>query len=76
MEYRRLTALEQIADRCALVNDAARNARADGFAERQAYREGESVGLTYAYNIMKKELARLQNLYQNGALRASDFDQW
>lgn len=77
---RRLTALEKLADNCKVALDSAYRHRADkkekiGKAptDIMSYREGEAFAYNDAEKIMKAELERLRNLWQNGALSYSDF---
>ncbi len=41
--------------------------------ESKGYNEGKASGLNEAYYIMKAELERLQNKFQNGSLTQEDF---
>ena len=43
-------------------------------AESKGYAEGEAAALNSAYYLMKAELERLQNRFQNGSLSREDFD--
>lgn len=40
-----------------------------------SYQQGKVEAFNDAHVIMKRELERLKNLFQNGALTLSDFDQ-
>lgn len=43
-------------------------------AESKGYNEGKASAYNDAYYMMKAELERLQNLFQNGSLTRADFD--
>lgn len=43
-------------------------------AESKGYAEGQAAAYNDAYYIMKAELERLQNKFQNGSLSREDFD--
>ena len=75
--YQKLTALEMLAD-CASTSATAAFRHRHAATERKqtdmgSYREGEAAAYTYAHQIMKDEIARLRNLYQNGALSLDAF---
>jgi hypothetical protein len=74
------TALDVLADRCTIANNAAHEKRAaceDWKAARhidmKSYRQGEAVAYNDAHHIMKRELERLRNLWQNGGLSYDAF---
>lgn len=77
---RRLTALELLADHGATAAKTAADRRASAETREAAnrvcmksYREGEAAAYNDAYFLMKRELERLRNLWQNGAITYSDF---
>lgn len=43
-------------------------------AESKGYNEGQAAAFNEAYYLMKAELERLQNRFQNGSLSREDFD--
>jgi len=58
--------------------ETARNAHKEHKTERRAeskgYAEGQASAYNDAYYMMKAELERLQNKFQNGSLSREDFD--
>jgi hypothetical protein len=71
METKELTALEMLVDRM----QSASNAAAAGKATEKgiAYQRGKAAAFNEAHTLMKDELRRLCNLFQNGALSVADF---
>lgn len=72
-----LTALELIADRGTVANTA-RSRTLDAQEQRVptnmvSYYEGEVAAYNDAYRVMKAELERLQNKFQNNSLTMDDF---
>lgn len=79
----KLTALEKIADRCTVANNAATRYRSTAkdepknvkAANAAGYAEGKVAAYNEAHAIMKAELQRLRNMWQNGMIiTASDFE--
>lgn len=78
----KLTALEKLADNCTVAANAATTARNlnkehGATATRlrsQGYNEGKNAAYNDAHAIMKAELKRLRNLWQNGALTYDAFN--
>lgn len=80
MSLKYITALEVLGDRSFTSNNAANKcrAKAETFEEAhnvdmKSYYEGEAFAYNDARIFMDKELRRLCNLFQNGALQISDF---
>lgn len=72
MDMKQLSALEVLADRsCVSGRNAYKHERG---STHRSYLEGEAIAYTEAANIMRKELHRLCNLFQNSALQISDFN--
>lgn len=76
-EYKRLTALEMLAD-CGSTSATAAFRHRQAATERKqtdmgSYREGEAAAYADAHRILKAELARLRNAFQNGHLSMDDF---
>lgn len=73
------TALEILADRCAIASKSANDRRASQTMQEQravcmrSYREGEAAAYNDARKLMETELRRLCNRMQNGCLTISDF---
>lgn len=76
----RCTALELLADRSSVSSKAAdkrRSTQTPAEARNvcmRSYREGEAIAYTDAHKILKAELQRLRNLFQNGSLGLDDFE--
>ncbi|QWY83629.1 hypothetical protein [Rhizobium phage RHph_X2_26] len=80
MKFKKLTALEVLAERSSMATDRAFEARNNlkekntlGAAESKGYNEGKAAAYADAHRIMQAELARLKNLFQNGALNIDSF---
>jgi hypothetical protein len=77
---RRLTVLELITDRSSVATRAANKHRDEcedwkeaGRVCMKSYRQGEAIAYKDAHDVMKRELERLRNLWQNGSITYSDF---
>jgi hypothetical protein len=75
-----LTALEVLADRSLVANrsmykhqDEAKTWKEANHVDMKSYRNGEAIAYNDAHHIMQRELERLRNLWQNGALTYADF---
>jgi hypothetical protein len=66
-----LTALEKIEDNCAV---AEKEARENKTATGAMYNEGKAMGYMRSHYIMKEELKRLRNLWQNNMLTYDSFN--
>ena len=75
-----MTALEVLAERSNHANNLYHKRRAEAATSAEAnhidmksHRSGEAVAYNDAYHIMKAELHRLCNRFQNGQLTVDDF---
>ena len=73
---KRLTALEYLTECCSLSleqKNRHHDAKLVNSFDMESYYTGEAVGYTDSHAFMKRELQRLKNLFQNGALTVEDF---
>jgi hypothetical protein len=75
-----MTTLDRITDRCSIAGRAAEKLRAErtdwkagSTTDMLGYRMGEAAAYNDAHRLMKAELERLRNLWQNGSITYSDF---
>jgi hypothetical protein len=68
---KKLTVLEVLADKTTISVNSAKNYPAE--SQTRHYREGEAAAYNDSYRLMKAELERLRNLWQNGALNYDSF---
>ena len=64
-----LTALEKIEDNCAVAQKEARENKIGAM-----FNEGKAMGYMRSHHIMKEELKRLRNLWQNNMLTYDSFN--
>jgi hypothetical protein len=70
-------ALETLSNRSSDATKIANRHRDEEHPRRfdmKSYREGEAIAYNDAYKIVKAELQRLRNEYQNGCLTIDSFD--
>lgn len=70
----KFTALNKIAERSSLASKAAQRSRCGGRPEAAERYEGAAFAYSEAHREMKREIERLRNLFQNGALSMDEFD--
>ena len=75
----KLTACGKIAELSSMSTTAAEKCRLaqhqSPYREKQThYNEGKAVAYSESYDIMKKEIERLRNRFQNGCLTMDDFN--
>ena len=75
-----MTLIEQIADRETTAYSAAKRRRDEAPTRQErdkvcmkSYYQGQAVALNDANTLVREELRRLMNKFQNGALTLSDF---
>lgn len=66
------TALKRLEELSALAYDNARAHMHKGNTKSELYNEGKVAAYNHAYLLMKEELKRLRNMWQNGMIHSTD----